>query len=37
MIHSSQDISFEIIPVDNNGIKLKEEAGLPLYLNELKL
>jgi hypothetical protein len=32
MIHSSQDISFKIIPVDNNGIQLKEEAGLPLFL-----
>jgi len=26
MIHGSQDISFEIAPVDNNGIKLRKEV-----------
>jgi hypothetical protein len=29
MVHSSQNISFELILVDNNGIQLKEEAGPP--------
>ena len=31
MIYGGQDVSFEIIPVDNNGIKLKEELGLFLF------
>jgi hypothetical protein len=25
MVHSSQDIPLEAIPIDDNGIKLKEE------------
>jgi hypothetical protein len=29
MAYSSQDIPFDIIPVDNNGIKLKQEIGTP--------
>jgi len=29
MIRCSHDISFEVVPIDDDGIKLKEETGPP--------
>jgi hypothetical protein len=30
MVHGGQDISFKVIPIDNDGIKLEEETGSSL-------